>query len=66
METVIRLATVRGRIPIEVLNREAVRSRLNLKGKLDLHVDHVVPSVGMYWHQGRGEAALVALAAERA
>ncbi len=65
METVIRLAAIRAKIPIEVLNRGAVRSRLELKGKLDLHVDAVVSGVGTYWHQGRGEAALAALAAER-
>ena len=66
METVIRLSAIRTKIPIEVLNRETVRSRLKLKGKLDLHVDAVVSPVGTYWDKGRGEAALAALATERA
>jgi hypothetical protein len=65
METLFRLAAVRARISIEALNRETVRSRLKLVGKLELHIDRLVGPVGKYWRQGRGEAALAALAAER-
>jgi hypothetical protein len=66
METLFRLAAVRAKISIEVLNRETVRSRLKLAGKLELHVDRLVDPVGRYWRQGRAEAALAALASERA
>jgi hypothetical protein len=66
METLFRLAAVRARISIEALNRETVRSRLKLVGKLELHIDRLAAPVGTYWRQGRGEAALAALAAERA
>jgi len=66
METLIRLAAVRAKIPVEVLHREAVRSRLKLLGKLEKHLDRLVSPVGTYWRPGRGEAALAALAAERA
>ena len=65
METLFRLAAVRGKIPVEVLDRGTVRSRLKLTGKLDLHLDRVAPA-GKAWRQGRGEAALAAAAAELA
>jgi sugar phosphate isomerase/epimerase len=65
METLFRLAAIRAKIAVEVLNREAVRSRLNLTGKLELHVDRIVAPAGKAWRQGRGEAALAAVAAER-
>lgn len=65
METLFRLAAVRAKIPVEVLNREVVRSRLKLRGKLDLHLGTLVKPIGTYWRPGRGEAALAALATER-
>ena len=69
LETLVRLASVRAGIPIDVLPRATVRARLALpkKGKLALHVSErfAVP-VGKYWSAGRDVAALAALAGEEA
>ncbi len=65
METLIKLTAVRAKISVEVLPRETVRSRLDIAGKLDLHLEGIVARVGTYWRAGRGEAALAALAADR-
>src|SRR5450759_1641998 len=46
METLIRLTAVRAKILIDMINRETVRSRLKVVGKLDLHLDGFVVHVG--------------------
>lgn len=64
METIIRLAVARRDLPLDVLARATVRSRLGIpaKGSLDDHVGAAGPVVGRYWTAGRGLAALAALA----
>jgi hypothetical protein len=67
LETLIRLGGVRAGIPVEVLSRPTVRSRLSLpsKGKLTTHVASRIPRpVGKHWSAGRNVAALAALAGE--
>lgn len=63
METLVRLAAAQEEIPVQVLARATLRSRLGLprKGKLDEHLDAAGPPVGTYWTTGRGVAALAAL-----
>lgn len=67
IETIVRLVAVRAQppIPIVVLARHTVRSRLGLpaKGKLIDLVEQVIPEpVGKYWRDARDLAALAALA----
>lgn len=65
LETLVRLAGVRADVPVEVLARRTVRSRLNLpsKGTLSEHVGRCVHEpVGRYWNDKRDVAALAALA----
>jgi hypothetical protein len=65
LETLVRLATVQAHAEIEVMARPTVRSRLGLSksGSLASRVAEVVPDpVGKYWREGRGIAALAALA----
>jgi hypothetical protein len=67
LETVVRLAAVRAEIPIEVMPRATVRSRLGIprSGELASHVPQRLPHpVGPYWAAGRDVAALAALAGE--
>lgn len=67
METVVKMAVAKERIPCDVLARATVRSRLGLplKGNLDLSVDRGdPPRGGPYWGDGRGLAALAARAGE--
>jgi hypothetical protein len=68
LETLIRIAAVQTSIPIEVLARPTLRSRLGIdrSGDLASHVGEVVPTpVGRYWSAGRNLAALAALAAAK-
>jgi hypothetical protein len=68
LETLVRLAAVRSEIPIDVMARPTVRSRLSLPrtGDLASHVGLVVTEpVGKYWSAGRDVAALAALAGEK-
>lgn len=67
METIVRLVAVRAQppMPIAVLARRTVRSRLGLppKGKLIDLVEQVIPDpVGKHWRDARDLAALAALA----
>lgn len=55
-ETLAILAAGRLKVPVEVLPRATVRSRLGVKGKLDDEVRQV-PAVGKYW-AARGLAFL--------
>jgi hypothetical protein len=67
LETLVRLAAVRAGIPIDVMPRATVRSRLGLprKGELSSHVSAKLSKpVGKYWSAGRDVAALAALAGE--
>jgi hypothetical protein len=67
-ETLIRIAAVQMSIPIEVLARPTLRSRLEIdrSGDLASHVGEVIPApVGRYWTAGRNLAALAALAATK-
>jgi hypothetical protein len=67
LETLVRLAAVAAGIPIDVLSRPTVRSRLGLprSGDLASHVTACIPEpVGPYWSAGRDVAALAALAGE--
>lgn len=68
LETLVRLASVRADIPIEVLPRATVRSRLDLPrtGDLASHVASRIARAGPYWADGRNVAALAALAGEAA
>lgn len=60
-ETLCQLATGRLGIPVEVLQRATVRSRLDLTGKLELAVKELEAS-GKHWKE-RGLAFLAARAA---
>jgi hypothetical protein len=67
LETLVRVAAVQEGIPIEVLARPTVRSRLGIPraGELASHVATVVAEpVGRYWTAGRDVAALAALAGD--
>jgi len=67
LETLVRVAAVQEGIPIEVLARPTVRSRLGIPraGELASHVATVVTEpVGRYWTAGRDVAALAALAGD--
>jgi hypothetical protein len=69
LETLVRLASVRAGIPIDVLPRATVRARLSLPrtGELSSHVSEKISApVGKYWSAGRDVAALAALAGEAA
>ena len=68
LETVVRLAGAKEDVPVELLSRPTVRSRLDLpkKGGLDAHLNQAIPKpVGRYWTAGRGLAAMAALAGEQ-
>jgi len=69
METLLRLAAVRAAVPIELMSRPTLRSRLELPAKGDL-ASHtalrITEPVGPYWNAGRNVAALAALAGEAA
>ncbi len=67
IETIVRLVAVRAEppVPLAVLARRTVRSRLDLplKGKLIDLVEQVIPeAVGKHWRDARDLAALAALA----
>jgi hypothetical protein len=67
IETLVRVAAAKERIPVDLVARATVRSRLKLPktGKLDSHLEAGVGgAVGKYWTTGRGLAALVARAVE--
>lgn len=67
METSIRLACARKEVPVEMIARETVKSKLGLpkKGALDSHLAKIFPEPhGPYWKQGRGLAALAAASSE--
>jgi hypothetical protein len=67
LETLVRVAAVQDGIPIEVLARPTVRSRLGIPraGELASHVATVVTEpIGRYWAAGRDVAALAALAGD--
>jgi hypothetical protein len=65
LDTLVRLAAVTQGIPVEMLARTTVRSRLKLpkKGPFEAHIASVVAApVGRYWGAGRNLAAVAALA----
>jgi hypothetical protein len=64
LETLMRLACVRGGLPVEMLHRASARSRLGVprRGKLEDHMPQVTEPVGRYWNAGRSLAAAAALA----
>lgn len=67
LETLIRLAAVQAEIPIDVISRRTVRSRLGLptSGDLASHIAKRFPTPSApYWNAGRNVAALAALAGE--
>lgn len=69
LETLIHLAGVGAGVPVHMMSKHTVRSRLNLprEGKLDQYLDEVFPQpMGHYWKGGRGLAAMAALAENRA
>lgn len=65
LETLLRVAAAREGYPLSLVARATVRAALSLprKGTLDDHLEAAGPSVGHYWRDGRGLAALAALAA---
>jgi hypothetical protein len=68
LETVVRLAGAKENVPVELLSRPTVRSRLGLPktGGLDTHLSEAIATpVGRYWNAGRGLAAMAAMAGER-
>jgi hypothetical protein len=67
LETMVRIAAVEEEIPIELLSRPTVRSRLGLpkSGPLKERADEAHKPVGRYWGEGRNLAALAALVAGR-
>jgi hypothetical protein len=63
---VVRLACAEAEVPVEMLHKVSVRSRLGMsrKGSLESHLPAVVGEpVGKYWNAGRNLAAVAALAA---
>lgn len=60
-ETLIRVAAAEGGVPVSLLSRATVRSRLGLRGSLSEHLD-CIEAEGRYWTTGRGLAALAAVA----
>jgi hypothetical protein len=67
IEAMVRVAAAQEEIPLDLVARPTVRSRLGLPraGSLDDHLAQAVgSSVGRYWTTGRGLAALVARAVE--
>jgi hypothetical protein len=68
LETLVRLAAVQSRTPVELLARPTVRSRLRLPatGKLVEHVASRIPGkIGSNWSNERQLAALASLAGEK-
>jgi len=66
LETVVRLAAVMLDVPVVMMDRSTVRSRLHCPkdGQLEDYLDQVIPEpVGQYWRAGRGLAAMAAMAA---
>lgn len=64
LETLLRVAAARDEYPLSLVPRPTVRAALSLpkKGVLDDHLDAAGTPVGRYWRDGRGLAALAALA----
>src|SRR6266849_4745093 len=65
LDTPVRLAAVTKGIPVEMLARATVRSRLKLpkKGPLEAHISAAIAVPGgKYWGAGRNLAAAAALA----
>jgi hypothetical protein len=64
LETLLRVAAARERYPLSLVARPTVRAALGLpkKGALDDHLGAAGTPVGRYWRDGRGLAALAALA----
>ena len=67
IETLVRTAAAKRTIPLEMMSRPRLRSKLGLprKGSLDQYLDAAGDPIGSYWTAGRGLAALAALAAGR-
>lgn len=68
LETVVRMAGSAEKVPVELLARPTLRSRLGVprEGSLDSHLSSVIPNaVGRYWNAGRGLAAMAAMAGGR-
>jgi hypothetical protein len=68
METVLRLSATLAGVEVVMLQRPTVRTALGCgkQGGLEKHLGRVIPNpVGKYWNQGRGLAAMAAVAAER-
>ena len=65
IETLVRLAGVRAGVVVELMDRATTRSRLGLdrRGPLEQMLSTAAPGMhGMYWAQGRGLAAVAAMA----
>jgi len=64
LETLVRLACLDAKVPVELLHRNSARARLGLdgKGKFEANLAKTVKSVGKYWNAGRNLAAAAALA----
>ncbi|WP_420451959.1 hypothetical protein [Ilumatobacter sp.] len=64
IETLFRVASAREGYPLRLIARPSVRAALDLpkKGSLDDHLESAGEPVGRYWRDGRGLAALAALA----
>jgi hypothetical protein len=67
IETLVRVAAAQEGVPVDLVARATVRSRLQLprKGALNSHLSTGAgPPIGKYWTTGRGLAAMVARAVE--
>jgi len=66
IETLLRVASARDGYALSRVARPTVRAALDLpkKGGLGDHLERAGAPVGRYWNDGRGLAALVALAVE--
>lgn len=65
IETLVRVAAAQEGLPVDLVQRATVRSKLGLSKtkSLDTHLPASgVKAVGKYWNQGRGLAALAAVA----
>jgi hypothetical protein len=64
LETLVRLACLDAKVPVEMLHRNSARARLGLpgKGNFEERLAGKVERVGKYWNAGRNLAAAAALA----
>jgi hypothetical protein len=68
LETLVRLASDNGDVPVERLHRNTARARVGMPrgGKFEDHITAIIPEpMGRYWAAGRRLAAVAAIAEEK-